>query len=222
MNRNKKDKIILIIVLSAFGLILFSCVVVVPIIVGLIKEDNINKKIYNSLCNFDHSSNVVYYDDNYIYYNGDIAKFDNMDVLWIDETNIFYYDSTKKIYILDMGSNRVLLSKNFKGYSKTIFVRNNIIYSKYISNTFYKYDILSCDSTQISNEEYYFMRDESKYSVSISTLDVKIINNETNDNINISKDNMSREDSFSSIYNFNCFIHGSFTHCKVYGTTHTM
>ena len=51
MNRNKKDKIILIIVLSAFGLILFSCVVVVPIIVGLIKEDNINKKIYNSLCN---------------------------------------------------------------------------------------------------------------------------------------------------------------------------
>lgn len=105
-----------------------------------------------------------------------------------------------------MGSNRVLLSKNFKGYSKTIFVRNNIIYSKYRSNTFYKYDILSCDSTQISDEEYYFMRDESKYSVSISTLDVKIINNETNDNINISKDNMSREDSFSSIYNFNCFV----------------
>ena len=206
MNNERKNRIITISIIVSFAVILFLCIFIVPIVIGFVHENRIDKEIHNSLINFEHSSKAVYYDDNTIYYNGEHTTFDDdIRVHYVDDDNIIKYDYRKKIFILERGKECiVLIEKNTSGYYD-FFVRGYYVFFTYLEKSFYMYDIENSSFMEIPKEDYYYKKYGKKYYISLEKNSIKCINNATGKEINISTGTLTKETTFSSIANFNIF-----------------
>lgn len=206
MNGDKNNKFITIVIVVSFAICTFIFVFIVPFIAASIKENRIRKEIFNSLTNFEHSSKVVYYDDNTIYYNEEHAKLgDNIIIRFIDDNNIIKYNYKSKEIFLERGTDCLDLTKKIKDANYNIFVRNEFVYSKDANGSYYMYNIEADSLSNISKEEYYFERDGRKYSILLKNNSIKSIDNDTGEEINISIGTIVKDNAFSSIANFNLF-----------------
>lgn len=206
MNNDRKNRIITISIIVSFSVTLFICIFIVPIVIGFVHENRIKKEIHNSLINFEHSSKTVYYDDTYIYYNGEHTRFDDdTRVYYVDDDNIIKYNYRKNVFILERGTECIVLKeKNTSGYYD-FFVRGYYVFFTYLEKSFYMYDIENSSFMEIPKEDYYYKKYGKKYYISLEKNSIKCINNATGKEINISTGTLTKENTFSSIANFNIF-----------------
>ena len=132
--------------------------------------------ISSKLKKYSHSTNIIYSDYGNVYYNNKLYEYEN-DILWIDDNNLIYQKDNKYYYVDNDNTKELLLEDINNINHGSLFLKNNIIYFRYLE-TYYSYNVINDALSTISKEDYYIAKDGNRYSVTakeedITTLEIK-------------------------------------------------
>ncbi len=205
----KKKIKILLFLLVFISILLVSLPIVIVSLFPKSIIDNRNKiynDTYNGLNNYVHQ-NVAFYEYNRLYYENQLIRLDfNTSINYVDEYGFVFSDYNMmkyKIYnydgIIDSFDRDVI-----NGDSSSIFrIGDNLYYYKYnYQNDFYEYyeyDFHQLILKQITKEAYYSYRDGNNYTINMEESSIEIINNQINNSLLITINDICSNDNFSWI-----------------------
>ena len=213
MVNNKKNKIIMLIILISFGIIC-TIALILPLVIAYNADIKKSKIIYNdillSLSKFDHN-NVVYYEYEYIYYyNQEVYLDSNYNVVYIDDNSLLYY-SNKNYTLLNSDNTKIEIKENKLNYSynESFYINQNKIYYRE-GKDYYIYDYEIDNSVEISEEDYYNNKDGGNYKIIKNNNEYEIINNNSYNVSYLKLSDIYSNEEISKIYNIKSFKFGSY------------
>ena len=202
MEREKRNTIILLSIIT--GAIMTILLIALVINMDDANERNEEKKIYNTLSNFSHNKDIVYYYDDCLCYNNKISEFGQYsDILYVDE-NCIIHENRNNTITLNLENTKMNFDrKKISGYSYTFIYNDGFIYS-YKSGDYFEYDTSLDVEKTISKEKYFNVRDGEKYEVVFGKKEVIIYEQDIEKAI-ISKNMIIENNDFSKIKSYQLF-----------------
>ena len=203
----RKNIIITIITCVSLGLFTIFCMIIIPAIISIIKENKTTNELNKYFSNYNQKDNVAYYEDQYLYYQRNkFEYFENSYFLYLNDSCIFIEDDKNDKYKL-LSFDGQIKSIDYDSLNINlayVFVRNNYIYYK-DSSEFYRYDLLSCEKEKISDEYYIYAYNDELYSVNKTKKEITISDNSSEKNISITKSMIVNDKNLSDIPSINMF-----------------